>query len=189
MVKSDIPVKTAKGIAELGMRDVSLPQLMRSLLLLVDGRLTVERYVELLPNLYGDIALMFNVLEQQGLVTIRDRSLSLALPPQATHLNGSTPVVSAPMPDRMAAKPPVQSPLNTPLAKHLSDADVSIIRSGLLDLFSAKLGYRSLDLMLKLESANSAQSLLATRELARSLFTSAGADWKPAERLYARLDP
>jgi hypothetical protein len=191
MLNSDIPVKTSKGIAALGKRDGSLPQLMRSLLLLVNGRFTVERYAALLPN-YGDIGLLFSALEQQGLVASRERStdsLLPALPYQATPLSASSPRASAQIPGGVVPKPPVQNHSAAPAAKHLTDTDISIIRSGLLDLFSARLGYHALDLMLKLESAHNTQSLLATRDLARSLFASTGADWKPAERLYDRLGP
>lgn len=163
MQASDIPVKTPLGVNELSLNGSGLPSLMHSLLRVIDGRLPVSKYVALLPK-YGDVALMIDTLEQLGMVTTREAGQGK---------------LAAPKPP-----PPAQKPAAPTRA---SGTDPLVVRARLLDLINSRLGMDALDLMLQVESARDATSLLATRAAAQAAFQKSGLDWAAARELYASL--
>jgi hypothetical protein len=60
-------VRTAKGIEQSRNRESELPQRLKSILLLIDGRTPLSRFVQTL-TVYGDVTELFQVLVDLGLI-------------------------------------------------------------------------------------------------------------------------
>jgi hypothetical protein len=91
---SDIVIKTAAGAAEIASRSRKLPQRLRTMLILIDGRLTAGQLMEAGAKL-GVPDDFLESLEQQGLVS--------AKPSSATPTVAATAPVDLPASDRFRA--------------------------------------------------------------------------------------
>ena len=67
---TDIIVKTADGAAEVAARSAALPQRLRTMLILVDGKLTAGQLTEAASKL-GVPSDFLDALAQQGLIAVR----------------------------------------------------------------------------------------------------------------------
>jgi hypothetical protein len=93
--------RTTKGIEESRNRQCELPQRLKSMLLLIDGRTPVSRFLQTL-TVYGDVTELFQVLLDLALIeaiTVGSSFEAVAAKPEATR-----PQVSEPAP-KPQAKP------------------------------------------------------------------------------------
>jgi len=93
---------------------------------------------------------------------------------------------SAPVAARPTPAPVLNKPLSVTTAR-AAGASATLVRSKLLDAINSQLGMDALDLMLQIESARDADSLLATRAAAQGAFQKAGLDGAAISALYDSL--
>jgi len=72
MDRQDIYGKTEKGSEEMKSRKYKLPQAMRSLLIMIDGTMSVGAFLDQATAL-GNVATMLTELEQQGFIKKTDK--------------------------------------------------------------------------------------------------------------------
>jgi hypothetical protein len=72
MERQEIYSKTEKGSEEMKSRKYKLPQAMRSLLIMIDGTMSVGAFLDQATAL-GNVATMLEELEQQGFIKKTDR--------------------------------------------------------------------------------------------------------------------
>jgi hypothetical protein len=85
--------RTTKGIEESRNRQCELPQRLKSMLLLIDGRTPVSRFLQTL-TVYGDVTELFQVLLDLALIeaiTVGSSFEAVAAKPEASRLQVSEP--------------------------------------------------------------------------------------------------
>ena len=94
MNKTDYVVKTAKGAQEIASRSKKFPHRLRTMLIMIDGTMTVEQVMEAGTKLGAPPDFM-GVLEQQGLISFRSPAAQSALLPEGATAAAATEAAHA----------------------------------------------------------------------------------------------
>ncbi|HEY8024294.1 MAG TPA: hypothetical protein VIF60_06995 [Burkholderiaceae bacterium] len=182
--------KTVKGQEEIATRKHGLPSRLRSLLVLVDGKTTVEALVKKVAGLGLNEESIAELLELEFIAPHADSPSAPSMSPAASAAAVSAPVAApAAAPAPKPAAPPAAAPAAAPGATILPEGETQFqaLYNFYTTTIKSTLGLRGFGLQLKVEKCGNIDDFRALRQTyVDAVLKSKGAEM--ARSLSERLD-